>query len=263
MNTAKPEHDRWVNPVIFGGVGVVAVYCVAVSAHWLVKLAGYCSMQDWLAWSVPVALDIAGAIAAIVWVKGTTAEARAWGMGIAVGTLVGSLLGNTLAHLIEAGIITVTPGLIIGVASIPPIMLFLSIHLLITFSNRPKAVSRRAKPAEPKPAADATSSQPRAARTTTPPQREATAAPTSTSPAEVGAAPKPQPLRVVPRADGLSVRRRAYRWFAAEVTVNGGDPNSVSGPDIVEQFPDAPYLKTKISEFRNKYRSENPTAVNQ
>jgi len=258
LNATASTQERWVNPTIYTGVGIVAVYCVGVSGYWLVKLAGFCSMHNVLGFSVPVSLDVAGGIAALVWVKGSTKEARMWGAAIAVGTLLGSLGGNILAHLIEAGIVKVTPWLIIGVGSIPPIMLFLAIHLLIVSSNRPAPVARRVR----QPMAIA-SEPPRSARTPAAP-REATAPAAPTSPAAGASAPDPTPssqgsgadpaenTNVRPISTGLSQREQVWIWFKTQVDAADGDVTKVTGPDLVAEFG-AEHLRKKISDLRRRY----------
>lgn len=269
MNTTSAQ-ERWVNPTIYAGVGIVAVYCVGVSGYWLVKLAAFCSMFDILAFSVPVSLDVAGGIAALVWVKGTTREARLWGAAIAVGTLVGSLVGNILAHLIEAGIVKVTPWLIIGVGSIPPIMLFLSIHLLIVFSNRPAPASRRTRTVVPATASEL----PRTTRTPAAP-REATASAASTSPtadaapaAAVSAPLNPGTAAATPASNVREIhpgqptlKERGKAWFLAQIDA-GRDPHEISAAEVDKAIgATVGYSKKNIQSWRSEVAAR--AAVNQ
>jgi hypothetical protein len=270
VNTASTQ-ERWVNPTIYTGVGIVAVYCVGVSGYWLVKLAAFCSMHDVLGFSVPVSLDVAGGIAAIVWVKGSTKEARMWGAGIAVSTLIGSLGGNILAHLIEAGIVKVTPWLIIGVGSIPPIMLFLTIHLLIVFSNRPAPVSRRVKPAVPVAASEPSrGARPPAAA------RETTASAVSTSPAadasraaadsaplipETAAATPASNVREI-HPGQLPLKALGKAWFLKQVA-EGRDLGAISAAEVDAAIgASTGYCKKLIKGWRDEVASQT-TAVNQ
>lgn len=267
MNTASAP-ERWVNPTIYLGVAVVAVYCVGVSGYWLVKLASFCSMFGVLGFSVPVSLDVAGGIAAIVWVKGATREARLWGAGIAVGTLLGSLGGNILAHLIEAKWITVNPWLVIAVGSIPPIMLFLSIHLLIVFSNRPVPAARRVRPPATTTATEPSRSArpPAAARETTP------AAPTSPAAGEP-AAPVTHPS--IPQAGAATpatnvreihpgqptLKEQGKAWFFAQVAA-GREPSSISAAEVDKEIgATVGYCKKHIQRWRDEVAAQ--TAVNQ
>lgn len=269
MSATASTHERWVNPTIYTGVCIVAVYCVGVSGYWLIKLAAFCSMHGLLGLSVPFSLDAAGGIAAIVWVKGTTKQARNWGAGIALGTLAGSLAGNILAHLIEAGIVKITPWLIIGVGSIPPIMLFLSIHLMIVFSNRPEPVSRRAK----HPATTDTSRgarPPAAARETTAPASStplaAGAAPAAAAPTPpatgAAAATKPESASNVreihPGQPKLKDQGKA--WFLAQVAA-GSDPDGIQAVDVDRAIGATEgYCKKHIQHWRAEVAAQS--AVN-
>lgn len=74
--------------------------------------------------------------------------------------------------------------------------------------------------------------------------------------------PKDTNVRPISSAKGLSQREQAYQWFAQKVRDRGGDPESVAGPEIAEQFG-AQHWAKKISEFRQRWKRENPAAVNE
>jgi hypothetical protein len=146
------KRDGWVPYAKSVGTAAVAAVVLAVSAVRLVALAEQCHIDSTLSWTLPVALDVGGGVATIVWTK-ATGSASQWGMLIALLSLAESLAGNILSDLIQAGLLEVTPLLIIGVGAVYPITLFLMIHLLVQSGGKQRAA--RAVRTEPK-RADAT-----------------------------------------------------------------------------------------------------------
>lgn len=111
-------------------VAVVGVTVLAVSAYYLWRLADLAGMPPELAWTLPVALD-AGAIGATVCWVAAPGRAKQWGQGIALGALAGTVSGNILAHLIDFGMLPVTPALVIGIGGVYPAVLWLMVHLAL------------------------------------------------------------------------------------------------------------------------------------
>lgn len=119
-------------------VAVVGVTVLAVSAYYLWRLADLAGMPAQLAWTLPVALD-AGAVGATVCWVAAPGRARAWGQGIAVGALAATVTGNVLAHLIEFGMMPVTPALVIGLGGVYPAVLWLLVHLALVLRTEQRA----------------------------------------------------------------------------------------------------------------------------
>lgn len=128
------KRDGWVPYAKSAGTAAVAAVVLAVSAVRLVVLGEQVGTPEALRWTLPVALDVGGVVATVVWTKSIGSASR-WGMAIALLSLGESLAGNILSDLIEAKLLTVTPLLVIGVGATYPITLFLMIHLLVVSSG--------------------------------------------------------------------------------------------------------------------------------
>ncbi|ACU39413.1 DUF2637 domain-containing protein [Actinosynnema mirum] len=76
-------------------------------------------------------------------------------------------------------------------------------------------------------------------------------------PARAQTAPERSNVTAFRREDSL--RERAYQWYAEQVRARGGDPASVTGPQIDKQFG-VTHLKKKLTEFKARYVRENPPA---
>lgn len=110
----------------------------------------------------------------------------------------------------------------------------------------------------------------RSTRTTAVP-RETTAPAAPTSPAAGASKPASGLTPPAPGPDaGTSEKtnvtplrpregQKPYEWFAEQVDANDGDVYVIDGPALAEHF-DKPYLKTKISEYRARYRNERAAA---
>lgn len=210
------KRDGWVPYAKSIGTAAVAAVVLAVSAVRLVALAESCHIDTTLSWTLPVALDVGGGVATIIWTK-NGGPAAMWGMCIALLSLAESLAGNILSDLIQANLLAVTPQLIIGVGAVYPITLFLMIHLLVQSGG--KRVTRPAMRQEPKRAEAARlpvkAETPRLAAETTERER----------PAE-----KPKPLVLVQPASGLDVpedamkKDRARAYFMQQAYRADRDP---------------------------------------
>ena len=142
------KRDGWVPYAKSLGTGAVAAVVLAVSAVRLVVLGEQVGTPEVLRWTLPVALDVGGVVATVVWTKSVGAAAK-WGAAIALLSLAESLAGNILSDLIEAKLLAVTPMLVIGVGAVYPITLFLMIHLLVQSNGKQRTIRVVARP-EPK-----------------------------------------------------------------------------------------------------------------
>jgi hypothetical protein len=142
------KRDGWVPYAKAYGTAAVAAVVLAVSAVRLVVLGEQVGTPAELRWTLPVALDVGGVVATVVWTKSTGTAAK-WGAVIALLSLAESLAGNILSDLIDARLLPVTPVLVIGVGAVYPITLFLMIHLLVVSSGSKRQPRHAARP-EPK-----------------------------------------------------------------------------------------------------------------
>lgn len=130
-------------------VAIVGATCLLVSAYYLWRLALLTGMPTWLAWSLPVALDVAAAGAAFYWVTGRKAT-RKWGRGIALSALAGTLAGNALSHLITFGLMKVSPWLVIGLGTVYPAAAWGMIHLVLVYRAEQASRATSTKPRSPR-----------------------------------------------------------------------------------------------------------------
>jgi hypothetical protein len=232
------RNDAWVPFAKSIGTGVVAAVVLAVSAVQLVVVAELCHITPNLSWTLPVALDIGGAVATVVWTK-STGHARMWGMAIALFSLLESLTGNVLSDLLQAHLIDVTPWLIIGIGAVYPINLFLMIHLLVVSSGGAKqAKARHAAPAPRRT---------EAVREPVKVEQPAVVATTTKKPIEVA---KPSNVREIHQGDSKRERARAY--FMEQVLVEGRDPldKKLSAAECDRAVGANGYSKSHIDDWR-------------
>lgn len=142
----KNGREAWVPYAKYIGTGTVGGITMIVSGIWLVQLAELVGINWPISLSLPITVDVGGAVATLLWIKGGS-KVVGWARGVAVGSLVASVIGNTISHLIKMQAMAVTPWLIIGVGAMYPATLWLMIHLLVLSGGdqtRPKATGRPA-----------------------------------------------------------------------------------------------------------------------
>lgn len=126
--------------VVLVGAGVVGAATAATSSVSLYRLAEQCAIGGWLAAALPIALDAGAAVGALAWIT-ERGPARAWGRGIAVGSLVASLAGNGIQHALDYGMLRPTLPLVLAVGASIPASLWAVVHLSALLSGRvPKNV---------------------------------------------------------------------------------------------------------------------------
>lgn len=97
-----------------------------------------------LSWLLPLSVDVYAFIAARAWLgRGLDADTRVWGRNSAWGALALSMAGNAGGHGVEAGVWT--PGwiVVVLVAMVPPVMLFLALHLRTMRTRDREALATR------------------------------------------------------------------------------------------------------------------------
>jgi hypothetical protein len=157
---------------VFTGAGLVGLATAATSAVSLYRLAEQCAIDPWLAASLPIALDAGAAVGALAWIT-ERGPARAWGRGIAVGSLVASLAGNGIQHAVTAHLLHPNLMMVLAVGATIPGSLWAVVHLA--------ALMTRAAPARVK------SPEKRGVRTPAP---STTPAPAGPAPTTADAAPR-------------------------------------------------------------------------
>ena len=112
--------------VVIGGAVVVAVTAFAASADTLATLGRSVGWNEWLSWSLPVAVDVFAMVALIAWFTPGVQKLGQWMTGTSVVT---SVVLNALGHLVATGHLNVGPGMVIGVSAVPVISMALAAHL--------------------------------------------------------------------------------------------------------------------------------------
>jgi len=112
--------------VVIAGAVVVAVTAFAASADTLATLGRSVGWNEWLSWSLPVAVDVLAMVALIAWFTPGVQKLGQWMTGA---TVVTSVVLNALGHLVATGHLNVGPGMVIGVSAVPVISMALAAHL--------------------------------------------------------------------------------------------------------------------------------------
>jgi hypothetical protein len=112
--------------VVISGAVVVAVTAFAASADTLATLGRSVGWNEWLSWSLPVAVDVLAMVALIAWFTPGVQKLGQWMTGA---TVVTSVVLNALGHLVATGHLNVGPGMVIGVSAVPVISMALAAHL--------------------------------------------------------------------------------------------------------------------------------------
>jgi hypothetical protein len=227
--------DGWVPYAKSIGTAAVAAVVLAVSAVRLVVLGEQVGTPEVLRWTLPVALDLGGVVATVVWTK-SVGPASKWGMTIALLSLAESLAGNILSDLIDARLLPVTPLLVIGVGAVYPITLFLMIHLLVVSSGAKQARRPATRP-EPR----------RAEAIREPAKPEAKAAP------ERKQIETAELHKVIEIAFAGNLREKGRAWFMEQVLTHGRDPESISGAKVDAAVGAKPgYMKRHVTGWRTE-----------
>ena len=185
---------RW---VVLTGAGLVGLATATTSAVTLYRLAQSVHIPGPA--SLPIALDVGAAVAAVAWIT-QTGPPRAWGRAIAIGALAGTLACNGVQHAIAAGLLQVELPLVLAVGSAIPAMLWCVAHLAALMTAAPSP-----PPAPVAPVADVASAVTRTPR------------PARTVAAVAQSAPViPRPVQTIPPAQTPSSRRAAGLAWARD-----------------------------------------------
>lgn len=224
----KPR-SVWVPVLAYGGTAAIGVIVALVSGMWLYQLAELVGMDAGpLALSLPLTIDVGGAVATLLWVS-YTGQVRTWARRVAVGALIASIAGNVLAHLIDLRIIPVGWPLVVGVAAVYPVMCWLMVHLLVL-------MQRSTAPARVK---STTAKTPASTKPTAAVKREAK----SLTPHAPG-------LHVVTADEQLSKRTRGQNWFMEQAATR--DPDSITAAEVDRAIGANGYAKKYIAGWRTE-----------
>ncbi|MBX7265551.1 DUF2637 domain-containing protein [Micromonospora sp. Llam7] len=129
--TAVPERPRdwWVTL----GMAVSATSAAASSFSGLMSLAEVAGWTQFMAPLLPLTVDAYAMTATRVWLSGTATSARAqqFARSNAIGAILLSLAGNATWHLVKADLLDVGWVIVLGVGSVPPVVLGLISHLAV------------------------------------------------------------------------------------------------------------------------------------
>ncbi|GAA1500712.1 hypothetical protein GCM10009760_62610 [Kitasatospora kazusensis] len=118
------------------GASAVAAVAMAASSFTLAELGtaiGWKEWGGWLAWSLPVSVDLLAAVAGVAWLsKGVAEQARRLARTITLIAVATSVLLNAVSHLVQSGSVKVGPWLVIAVSTVPPIVAAVGLHLVVT-----------------------------------------------------------------------------------------------------------------------------------
>ncbi|WP_162907439.1 DUF2637 domain-containing protein [Allorhizocola rhizosphaerae] len=124
--TSKPLRDIWVSL----GLSVAALSAAFSSFDGLKNIAEAAGWSPYMAPLFALSIDAYALTAIRVWLtRGASPRAAAFARRNAAGAVALSLLGNAAWHLIDAGLLAVTWPVVLGVGSVPPVILGLVTHL--------------------------------------------------------------------------------------------------------------------------------------
>nr|WP_246360882.1 DUF2637 domain-containing protein [Haloechinothrix aidingensis] len=145
------------------GIAVIAASAIAASAEALYSLARRTGYGTWTAASLPVALDVMAAVAALAWLAPVAARrCRGYARGLCLVAVCLAIAGNA-GHKSMALYAVDTPWpVVVSVAAIPPAALAAAVHLAVLLAadadhreadrTRPEAAaSIEPDPIEPEP----------------------------------------------------------------------------------------------------------------
>jgi hypothetical protein len=155
-----------------------------------------------LAWLLPVSVDVYAFVALRTWNNARLPEAtRTVGKVSAIGALALSIAGNAAGHAVEAGTFAPNWIVVVLVASLAPILLFLTLHLRVLRTRDQAAAARAARERAERKAARSTATTERDAagqtgrhrQTSRPNERSAAHARASRPTARSARSPKTRP----------------------------------------------------------------------
>ncbi|MFG2919642.1 DUF2637 domain-containing protein [Kitasatospora sp. NPDC048298] len=121
---------------LIAGASAVAAVAMAASSFTLAALGtaiGWTQWRGWLAWALPISVDLLAAVAGVAWLaKGVPEQARRLARTITLVAVGTSVLLNAVSHLVESGDVHVGPWLRISVSTVPPIVAAVGLHLIVT-----------------------------------------------------------------------------------------------------------------------------------
>lgn len=222
------DRERWVPWVSHGGVVVVGTTAATMSFLWLSRLAELVGINHPMSLSLPITVDVGGAVATVLWMRGRK-DVRGWAQSIAVGCLILTVVGNAVAHLIELHMLQVSAVLVVTVGAVYPTMTWLLVHLLTVARRETAATVTIPAPPKQQPLAEATP-RPRPA-----PERPA--------------APVRRLHPVKPAEQTTTKLHAAYNWFTSQV-VAGRDPATITAAEVDRAIGASGYAKKHIQEWR-------------
>lgn len=112
------------------GLGVSAVSATASSFDGLRSLAAAVGWSSWLAPALPATIDALSITATVVWITGAASlRVRRFARTCALLAILMSIGGNACWHLHAAGLLELNFAVVLGVGTVPPIVLGLCSHL--------------------------------------------------------------------------------------------------------------------------------------
>lgn len=153
-NGRAPRRARQWDKRIAAAVIVVAT--VALSFSSLRSLAEMCGFTGWLGWVWPICLDAVAYLATRIWLE--KGPAYRFARALAVGAVTLSLVANGLVHGLTEYRVHPHWMIVVLVGAVPPLMLALVAHMLVTdqpASQAPAPAEEAAVPAEQLPVEDA------------------------------------------------------------------------------------------------------------
>lgn len=191
-------------------IALVGVAAAVLSFDTLRALAIVCGTPDRIAFLLPVAVDLAAAVATVLWLRARRADVVELARRIAWSTLAASVVGNGLEHYLVAEHVAPHWTLVVAVGAVPAAILGAIVHLAVVATTTPATM------VDQPVSSDDTSEVPAAEKLDEPPVEERDQSSTATGPIN------DRPLSLVDTVREIDARpgaRTGERTLAAELGV--------------------------------------------
>lgn len=257
--------------VVHVGVILVGAATLTLSAYFQWQL-GMLAGSIAVAATLPVALDVGGAVAGVCWISGTGALRR-WGAGISIAQVLASTAVNVLAHGLLHGWPWAPLGVVYPVVFFSMVKLELlhqeqtrdladaTVELTDAVSMRDRAQAERGAAAQLRAAADAdrdAAEETQRAASELRQSAESDAARTKASgPRQSPAQSKRQTRSQSPRQTALRNAAERREWIAQQLRAG----RDVTGADVKQQFPDATNAAREVKAVKDEHEQAPRLAV--
>lgn len=127
---------------VLAGIAAVIAAAFGLSAAELNQLGHDAGWSGYWATLFPVTIDVYALISTLVWlVLAQTPEDRRQAAAGAFAAVGISIAGNTVEHLHQAGVITISWPVVVAASAVPPVVMALAIHVAVRALATPTGIA--------------------------------------------------------------------------------------------------------------------------